>query len=101
MKIEISESLLFSWLKHIKECQLVQTNWKASRKWELKNRETLEQLMKTSDELFTRKYGYDIYKKNSSLDQLIGQAEIDVLGINYEENQIQIFAIDVAFHKEV
>lgn len=28
MKIEIGESLLLSWLKHIKECQLVQTNWK-------------------------------------------------------------------------
>lgn len=36
MKIEIGESLLLSWLKHIKECQLVQTNWKASYKWELK-----------------------------------------------------------------
>lgn len=48
MKIEIGESLLLSWLKHIKKCQLVQTNWKASRRWELNNRETLEQLMKNS-----------------------------------------------------
>lgn len=37
MKIEIGESLILSWLKHVKECQVVQTNWKASYKWELKN----------------------------------------------------------------
>ena len=99
MKIEIGESLLLSWLKHIKECQLVQTNWKASYKWELKNKETLEQLMRTSTQLFSQKYGYDIYKGNKSLDQLLGQAEIDVIGINYEENQSYIYAIDVAFHE--
>ncbi|MEK5268833.1 MULTISPECIES: hypothetical protein [unclassified Heyndrickxia] len=99
MKIEIGESLLLSWLKHIKECQLVQTNWKASYKWELKNKDDLEQLMKTSSELFSQKYGYDIFKGNKSLDQLIGQAEIDVIGISYEENQSHIYAIDVAFHE--
>ena len=99
MKIEIGESLLLSWLKHIKECQLVQTNWKASYKWELKNKEILEQLMKTSNELFSQKHGYDIYKGNRSLAQLIGQAEIDVMGISYEENQSHIYAIDVAFHE--
>lgn len=42
MKIEVGESLLLSWLKHIKKCQIVQTNWKASSKWELKNRKVLE-----------------------------------------------------------
>lgn len=99
MKIEIGESLLLSWLKHIKECQLVQTNWKASNKWELKNRETLKQLMKISFELFSQKYGYNIYKGNMSIDQLIGQAEIDVIGINFEEYQSHIHAIDVAFHE--
>lgn len=35
MKIEVGESLLLSWLQHIKECQIVQTNWKASNKWQL------------------------------------------------------------------
>lgn len=99
MKIEIGESLLLSWLKHIKECQLVQTNWKASNKWEPKNKETLEQLMQTSKDLFSQKYGYDIYKGNKSIDQLIGQAEIDVIGISFEENQNHLYAIDVAFHE--
>lgn len=99
MKIEIGESLLLSWLKHIKECQIVQINWKASYKWELKNKELLENLMEASSQLFSEKYGYDIYKGTKSIEQLIGQAEIDVIGINFEENQNHIYAIDVAFHE--
>ncbi|MFA9556726.1 hypothetical protein ACERII_05450 [Evansella sp. AB-rgal1] len=100
MKIEIGESLLLSWLRHVKECQLVQLNWKASGKWELKNRELLEQLMTVSADLFSEKYNYNLYKGNRSVDQLIGQGEIDVLGISYEEDQSYIYAIDVAFHEK-
>jgi len=32
MKIEMGESLLYSWLRHVKECQIAQTNWKVSPK---------------------------------------------------------------------
>lgn len=99
MKIEMGESLLFSWLKHIKECQIVQTNWKASNKWELKNKELFEQLMNTSREFFQQKYDYDIYKGTKSIDQLIGQAEIDVLGISFDQGESQFYAIDIAFHE--
>lgn len=99
MKIEIGESLILSWLKHVKECQVVQTNWKASYKWELKNREKLQKLMDLSNELFLLKYGYSIYKGNKSIEQLIGQAEIDVLGINFEDQENQIYCVDVAFHE--
>lgn len=99
MKIEIGESLLLSWLKHIKECQIVQTNWKASNKWELKNKETLDQLMKMSNDYFSQKYGYNIYKGTKLTNQLIGQAEIDVIGISFDEHQSHLYAIDVAFHE--
>ena len=99
MKIEIGESLLLSWLRHIKECQLVQTNWKASSKWELKNKEALEQLMQNSSNVFKSKYGYDLYKGNRGIDQLLAQAEIDVIGISFDESERNIYAIDVAFHE--
>ena len=33
MKIEIGESLCYSYLRHVKECWLVQANWKASENW--------------------------------------------------------------------
>lgn len=41
MKIEIGESLFYSWLRHVKECQLVQMNWKASPEWQLQHEEEL------------------------------------------------------------
>lgn len=99
MKIEIGESLLLSWLRHIKECQLVQTNWKASPRWELKNKEILELLMQNSANIFKEKYGYDLYKGNSGIEQVVAQAEIDVLGTLFDESGSYIYAIDVAFHE--
>ncbi len=99
MKIEIGESLLLSWLRHIKECKLVQTNWKASSKWELKNREVLENLMQYSSDVFQSKFNYNLYKGTSRIDQLLAQAEIDVLGISFDESNMHIYAIDVAFHE--
>ena len=98
MKIEIGESLLLSWLRHIKECQLAQMNWKPSSKWELKYRDVLERLMQSSTEAFKAR-GYDLYKGNSGLDQILAQAEIDVMGIAMEEGSSHIYAIDVAFHE--
>jgi hypothetical protein len=35
MKIEMGESLILSWLKHVKRCQIVQTNWKVSKAWDV------------------------------------------------------------------
>lgn len=99
VKIEIGESLLVSWLKHVKECQLVQTNWKASSMWELQNKNDLDLLMSHSASSCSEILGYNIYKKTSSLDQLLAQAEIDVLGVNFSENGNHVYAIDVAFHE--
>ncbi len=67
MKIEMGESLFYSWLRHVKECQIVQTNWKASSQWQLQHEDELAELMTATDEHFGSKYGYKIYKKNSSL----------------------------------
>ena len=33
MKLEIGESLCYSYLRHVKHCWLVQTNWKPSEHW--------------------------------------------------------------------
>lgn len=97
MKIEIGESLFYSWLRHVKECQIVQTNWKISSKWSLKNQDMIEKILKRTDEFFLEKYNYKIYKQNSSLNQILRQSECDVLGICINDNKI--YAIDVAFHE--
>ena len=52
MKIEMGESLFYSWLRHVKACQIVQTNWKVSQHWELKHEAEIEAMMKTIDNHF-------------------------------------------------
>ena len=98
MRIEMGESLFYSWLRHVKECQVVQTNWKPSPSWQLRNEEELKRFMDTTDAHFENKYGYGVYK-NNSLSQLLAQAEVDALGISLSDSGTEIYAIDVAFHE--
>jgi|TARA_B110000240_G_scaffold192722_1_gene237358 hypothetical protein len=94
MKIEIGESLTYSYLKHIEGCRIVQTNWKTSGNW------VTTEFEKEQSKLFFNKVKkssvFDDIFKNSTFEQLLKQAEIDVLGINTAENTV--YGIDVAFH---
>lgn len=97
MKVEIGESLIYSWLRHEKQCQLVQTNWKLSSYWNLENYEELHELYDKFSRYYKDNYGYDIFKSNT-LEQLLKQAEIDVIGISFSESAHSIFAVDIAYH---
>ena len=94
MKIEIAESLIYSHLKHNEGCRIVQTNWMTSGKWIVTETEK-ERAKVLFDKISRSEFFKDTFK-NSSFDQLIKQAEIDVLGINTTENTI--YGIDIAFH---
>ena len=100
MKIEIGESLFYSWLRHVKACQIVQTNWRVSPLWKLADTEKLEQVMQKVDANFGEKHGYQVFKGNKSLRQLLKQGECDALGMHITENATETYAIDVAFHEE-
>lgn len=93
MKIEIGESLVLSYLKHVKNCVIYQTNWKASNRWSITDEEKLKVIFETvrKSEEFR-----DISKK-SEFDQFLKQAEIDALGIDQAG---KVYAIDIAFHKQ-
>ncbi len=99
MKIEVGESLVYSWLRHIKGCQVVQTNWKTSPRWELTHRDELETLYASVDRFFRDKYGYQIFKKNASLSQILQQGESDALGVTLRDGDVRLYAVDVAFHE--
>lgn len=98
MKIEMGESLFYSWLRHVKDCQIVQTNWKVSSEWNIVHFEELEKLKDIFDTYFREKYGYEIFKKNSSLSQIIQQGECDAIGICIQNDENKFYAVDVAFH---
>jgi len=99
MKIEMGESLFYSWLRHVKECQMVQTNWKPSPSWQLQNEDGLKRFMEVTGAHFQNKYGYGVYK-NNSLSQLLTQAEVDAIGICVTDCGVEVYAVDVAFHKD-
>lgn len=99
MKIEMGESLIYSWLRHIKECQIVQTNWKVSRNWKILHEKEIQNLISSIDEHFTHNYNYNIFKRNASIYQIIQQTECDVLGVSFKKNERQFYAVDVAFHE--
>ena len=99
MKIEMGESLFYSWLRHVKDCQIVQTNWTTSTQWILSHQDELEAVMTETADYFFQKYGYSIYKRTSSLSQLLQQAECDAIGISVSGESRKVFAVDVAFHE--
>ena len=99
MKVEMGESLFYPWLRHVKQCQIVQTNWKPSAHWTLHNEEALTLMMRKSVDCFQQEYGCDVFKKTSSFKQFLKQAEIDAVGIALKEGRMEVHAVDVAFHE--
>ena len=93
MKIEIGESLVYSFLRHKKQCLVAQTNWKSSNNWHVSKsaktdaKQALERINQHSE-------FKGIFK--SAFKQTLKQAEIDVLGIDAKQN---VYAFEVAFHE--
>ncbi len=94
MKLEMGESLILSWLRHVKKCQVVQTNWKISNEWSIYKKDVAEKFFfKVKDDI-----GNEIFKQ-SSIEQLLKQSEIDVLGLTFEEGKIKnLYVVDIAYH---
>jgi len=101
MKVEMGESLVISWLKHAKKCQIVQGNWKVSMKtWNLENEEMITEIIRFFSEYYLENNNFQLFKSTTSVKQIIKQGEIDVLGVSIHSKQIEnLYAIDVAFHE--
>jgi hypothetical protein len=93
MKIEIGESLMLSYLKHIKKCIFYQTNWKVSSNWSI-DENTLDKVKFNYNNIIRNQEFSDIFK--SELNQLIKQSEIDVIGM---DSNNKIYTADIAFHE--
>lgn len=93
MTAEMGESLCYSWLKHIKRCQVVQTNWKTSFNWihEELNLDVLQE----AETWFENKYQFVKDKNNT-----YKTTECDVLGVQFKKSIHKVFAVEVAFHRD-
>jgi hypothetical protein len=93
MKIEMGESLIYSYMRHVKQCLIAQTNWKPSGNWIIP--ENIKENVIYEFDKINKHYAFTgVFKSN--LDQTIKQAEIDVLGIT---NNNHVFAYEVAYHE--
>ena len=95
MKIEIGESLGYSYLRHVKGCWLVQANWKASEHWTREKKDAdLEAMFDAVRSKFDREGR--VFKQTGDAARLLKQGEIDVVGVDQEGG---IHAMEVAFHE--
>lgn len=93
MKIEVGESLIYSYLRHEKNCLVTQINWKPSSSWEI-SADVLEMVNYEFDKIKKHHAFSDIFK--SEFQQTLKQTEIDVLGIDSNNH---IYAFEIAFHE--
>ena len=97
MKIEVGESLGYSYLRHVKECWLVQANWKVSDRWSEHSPDTnteLENLFREMQDEFDS--DGKVFKKTKDVHQLVRQAEIDIVGVDFRGG---VHALEIAFHE--
>ena len=95
MKIEIGESLAYSFLRHVKQCWLVQTNWKVSEHWAKRQPdEALEAMFSAMRENFDP--DGSVFKGTKDCSQFLRQGEIDVVGVGQDGC---VHAMEVAFHE--
>ena len=100
MKIEICESLIFSWLRHVQGCVVAQTSWKPSPTWSVTRERELTATFEAVASFARQEIGLQIFK-NGSFSQFIRQAEIDVLGVRWDQqvSSPSVIAVDSAFHE--
>lgn len=101
MQIDVAESLIASWLRHMEKYPVVQNNWKAPNWEELEpERESRAEGMREKFRQFCKgKGGVRVFGKEDKLGTILKQCEIDVVGIKVEKKKkLYIKAGDVAFH---
>jgi hypothetical protein len=98
MKIEVGESLMRSWLRHIQGCQFAELNWKPSSSWPVCG--DVQPLMNAARNHFKSALGVEIFGSQTAY-QVLKQGEIDVLGIRLKPNGevVKVYSVDMAFHE--
>ena len=106
MTIEMGESLMASWLKHVKCCQVVQSNWKYSTSWKKelgekkskKRHREIELLVKEAQQKLGILKRKQTKKIAAIVDSMFRQVECDVLGVKFTSDVPEYIATEVAFH---
>lgn len=100
MKIEVGESLVYSWLRHVKKCQIAQTNWKTSPLWKAApdRKENMRAVVAEIQQHFIA-LNLNVFKNDQDLEQALRQVEGDVIGISWSSGEPTLYAAESAFHE--
>ncbi|MDO4954167.1 MAG: hypothetical protein Q4E43_03380 [Akkermansia sp.] len=100
MKIEVGESLIYSWLRHVKKCQIAQTNWKTSPLWKAApdRKEDMRAVVAEIQQHFIA-LNLNVFKNDQDLEQALRQVEGDVIGISWFSGEPTLYAAESAFHE--
>lgn len=98
MKIEVCEQLACAWLRYVKECQVVQTNWTPSPDEGLYvGHSKIEEIVNLCQDALGEDYERTF--KKSTPTQIFNQCEIDVIGVRLEGKTVEsVYLVDTAFH---
>ena len=102
-----------SWLKHVKMCQVVQTNWKPSCFWIEERFALVEGALKELDANFSkkelqvfphkkRKVGRKWVDGGIDARQIMEMSECDVIGIKFDMKGkvVCVYGVESAFHSD-
>ncbi len=93
MKVEVGESLIRSWLRHVEGCEFAELNWKPSSTWSKEPSEKTQSLFDSAKALWPGSIN------TNNLSQYLKQSEIDVLGYKQSvDSEPILHLVDVAFH---
>lgn len=98
MKIEMCEQLACAWLRYVKDCQVVQTNWTPSPdEAQYVGHSKIEDIVNLCREVLGEDYERTF--KKSTPTQIFSQCEIDVMGVRLEGQTVEkVYLVDTAFH---
>ena len=96
---DIGESMAASWLRHVKKCKIVTTNWTVDVEENDIFLKKINNLLIKVQQTFKKK-GIEIFP-NKELSSIIKQAECDVVGFQFGSGKIsKLYGIDVAVHSK-
>ncbi|MBK5253721.1 MAG: hypothetical protein JJE03_04615 [Peptostreptococcaceae bacterium] len=99
MKNGVVESLVYSYLRQIKKCQVTQKDWVCSPNWEIKNRSEIIGLIDIINAGFPEFSNMNIFD-NNSLDLLLAETEVGVMGISCEKKANTVYIVDAVFDEK-
>lgn len=96
--MDACESIIASWLKNIKECQVVQTNWKQSHFWQKSENKRTKVLFDSLKTLKANNETYCIFS-GCRLSDFMKQHECDCFGLQITDRETKLYAVEVAYHE--